>query len=104
MEEIYMLQECEELVFEEDKAQEWKNLVNELELTGQHVLIGDCEKPIPFQEMNRSMKHIFETLCPRSVEATEYNASAIPLRVLGTIQLCLQEKWFHALPDRDWET
>lgn len=96
-EEIYLLDECKDITFDEDKKEEWLKIIDELDLTGQKELVSDKESPIPFLYMNESMKNVYETLCPCEIGVNQYSKSPIPLQVLGIIKLCETENYFEKL-------
>ena len=95
-EQLYLLEENQETTFDVDKLDEWKALVDELGLEGQKELLSTDKEgtPIPFQYMNQGMKNMFEVLCPRNVEANEFDAMPIPLKVLGILKLAESEHYF----------
>jgi len=98
-EEIYLIDEVQELITEPEKLEEWKAQVEKLGLTGQATLLdGKKEKsPIPFPLMNSKMDTVYKTLCPRTSSVKDYAGSAIPLRVLSVIALANQEQYFESI-------
>ena len=98
-EEIYLLEENKPIVFEPDKQEEWKRKIEELGLEGQKTLLNDSGgiSPVPFQHMNHSMEHVYETLCPNKINVNSFKLVPIPLMVLDIIKLCQNENYFDSI-------
>jgi hypothetical protein len=98
-EKIYLVEETQNLVFENDALDEWKAIVDELKLEGQQSLINEETKPspVPFQYMNTGMTRMFETLCPRKTPMIKYDTTPIPLKILGIIKLAESEQYFDVI-------
>ena len=58
-----------------------KKLVAELELSGQSQLLSPTER-FPYRKMMKQEERVYKLLCPGQSSLTEYDDSAIPLRVL----------------------
>ena len=89
--------EVEELIYDEDKLQEWKTKVEEMNLHGQIKLAETEKSPNPFLFMKRSYRNILTTLCPSRVKLDDYDKEPIPLEALGAIALAERENYFHKI-------
>lgn len=98
--ETFLLEETVELIYDNEKLTKWNDLVAELGLTGQTSLRQTDKSPIPFMYLKDGMKHVFETLCPRSEPATEFNATPIPVEILDLIALSKREGYFSRIDIR----
>ena len=97
MVEVYFNQELEDVVFDIDSQETWKQLSEELGLTKQLDFIKEKESPLPYPYMNESMQRIYSTLCPRRVNFKEYDKTPIPTQVLEQIALSVRDKYFQDL-------
>lgn len=94
--EIYT-EENQDLLTEVDDLERWKEIVDELGLSGQDKLTKDGKSPIPFPYMTDAMENTYEVLCPTKTNLTEYEDGTIPLRVLDVIALCHREGYFEEI-------
>lgn len=92
--QTFVIEENKELLYDNDKLQEWKEKCNALGLDKQLELVTKEASPIPFEHMNTVSKRVYETLCPAKVNYKQYNKTAIPIEVLGLIQLSINENYF----------
>jgi hypothetical protein len=92
--ETFLMPENVELIHDENKLDEWNQLVEELGLDKQPKN-GD-KSPIPFIPMSNTHKSVFETLCPAKVEISEYSKT-IPLEVLKLVSLAKKEGYFEKI-------
>ena len=77
--------------------EKWNKMVEELGLEGQTNIVSGEKSPIPFMHLKSSMVNVFETLCPRQVNVTEYNVTPIPVEILDLIALSKREEYFQDL-------
>jgi len=90
MVQSYLIEEVGELVTDADKAAQWQELVNRLELEGQKELVSSDARnvvPVPFLPMTNRIKNIVSTLCPNECKVSEYKFSPIPYDALALILL-----------------
>ena len=92
--ETFIVEETQELIYDNEKLEKWNQHVAELGLKGQARLIAPDKSPIPFLSMNRSLVSTFETLCPARVDVEEYALMPIPVEILGLVSLCKKENYF----------
>jgi len=92
--ETFLIEETVELIYDGEALENWNKLVDELGLTGQTQIAKKEKSPIPFMHMKRNLVAVFETLCPRKVDAITYNITPIPLEILRLISLSTNEKYF----------
>lgn len=87
--ETFLVKENANLVGKEPKTKEWKELVEELGLSGQKALTMEAKnnEPVPFTYMKTQMRGVLNTLCPVKVAAADYNVEAIPLEALAMFKL-----------------
>jgi len=97
MVQTFIVEESKELIFENDKLQEWKEKCEALGLEKQIALTTKEASPIPFEFMNTVIKRVYETLCPMKVQYKQYGKTPIPLEVLGLIQLSENEGYFEGI-------
>lgn len=95
MTEIFIEPELQELQ-NEQVAQEWFNLVSELNLEGQIKLAdkSDTKKAPPYMYVDQRTARMIRALCPVQVNYTRYKQSTIPLDVLQEIKKCEDNKWY----------
>jgi len=96
MEQIFLLEELKNIQFETDKLDEWKNLINGMELNGQKKLLSEKDNipPIPFLYLNEGMYRILTTLLPTKTKYNEYSNSPIPLKVLSILKMAVDANYF----------
>lgn len=92
--ETFVIEETQELIYDNEKLDHWNTLVSELGLEGQTKIASPTKSPIPFMHIKKSMKNIFECLCPRKVEVEKYDVTPIPVEILDLIALAKREKHF----------
>src|SRR3990170_755509 len=95
--ETYLVEEITELIYEDEKLDEWKDLVKQMKLSGQTVIAQPEKSPIPFIPMKRTLENVFRELCPRRVEIADYNISPIPLEVLKLVSMSTKENYFQRM-------
>lgn len=92
--ETFVIEETAALIYDNEQLDAWNAHVAELGLAGQTALLEKEKSPVPFLYMNQRLKKIAETLCPRKVEIEQYNASPIPVEILGLVALSKREGYF----------
>lgn len=96
--ETFVEKETEQLIYDVEQLDEWKEIIEELKLEGQKTLLGsDDTSPIPFMYLKTQSKIILETLCPIKREVVKYSKSPIPLEILGLIKLSEKESYFEKI-------
>ena len=95
--ETFVMEETAELIYDNEKLTKWKQLVQELGLSGQESVHQPQKSPIPYMFMNQNLKNIAQTLCPRQEVYQEYNATPIPLEILEHISLSVREEYFEKI-------
>ena len=95
--EIYKEPELEEMIYDSNVVDEWKNEVEKLALEGQKKMIEKESNPSIYILMNTHLLSMFSILCPTKMKYTEYDKSTIPLEVIKEIALCVHEKYFHTI-------
>lgn len=92
--ETYIIEETQELIYDNEQLAKWNNLVNELGLTGQTNVVKEDKSPIPFLWMNKGLVKVFEELCPRKTKIAEYNKTPIPVEALEMVAMATRDKHF----------
>lgn len=92
--EVYLIEETQELIYDNEQLEKWNNLVAELGLTGQTKVVKEEKSPIPFLWMNQTLVKTFEELCPQKVVVSDYDKTPIPVEVLSLISLSTKEQYF----------
>tara|TARA_R110000868_G_scaffold131960_4_gene342355 strand:- start:760 stop:1431 length:672 start_codon:yes stop_codon:yes gene_type:complete len=92
--QTFVIEETAELIYDNDKLDRWNDLVSSLNLKGQTKIVTPDKSPIPFMHLKSSMINVFKTLCPRSVDVSEYDITPIPVEILDLIALSVGEKYF----------
>lgn len=95
--ETYIIEETQELIYDNEKLGQWNKLVGELGLTGQRQVLKTDKSPIPFLWMNEVLVAVFGELCPRKVKVSEYNKTPIPVEALGLVSLSVKEGYFNEI-------
>lgn len=95
--ETYVIEETQELIYDNDKLTKWNEQVAALGLEGQKKIVKPEKSPIPFLLMNRNLQNVFAELCPRHVEVSEYDKTPIPVEVLDLIALSVRENYFPSI-------
>jgi hypothetical protein len=92
--ETFIIEETQELIYDNEKLDQWNAMVSELGLKGQEQVIKKDKSPIPFLWMNQTIKSVFGELCPAKVKVEEYSKTPIPVEALGMISLSVKEGYF----------
>lgn len=92
--ETYIIEETQELIYDNEKLDQWNGLVNELGLQGQAKVIKADKSPIPFLWMNTTLKKTFEELCPTKISIETYDKTPIPVEALSMVALSKREGYF----------
>lgn len=92
--ETFIIEETQELIYDNEKLDQWNKHVAELGLKGQTKIRKAEKSPIPFLHMKKSMVKTFETLCPRKVKLEEYDKTPIPVEILDLVLLSKNEGYF----------
>lgn len=95
--ETFIINETAELIYDGDQLEKWNRIVEELGLKGQTKIVQKDKSPIPFMHMKSTLIEVFKTLCPRRVDAKEYNISPIPVEILDLMALSVREGYFDKL-------
>jgi hypothetical protein len=89
--ELYIIEETQELIYDNEKLDQWNNLVAELGLTGQAQVVKTDKSPIPFLWMNSALVKVFEELCPSKSKVEDYSKTPIPVEALSLVSLSKKE-------------
>lgn len=92
--QTYVVEETQELIYDDEKLQEWNKYIDELGLTGQTTIVKPTKSPIPFLHMPPTLVNTFSTLCPSTVNIEAYNVTPIPVEILSLVSLCKREGYF----------
>lgn len=92
--ETFIIEETAELIYDNEKLDQWNAHVESLGLTGQKQIQKPEKSPIPFMHLKTSMVSVFETLCPRKVAIEAYNITPIPVEILDLVALSKREGYF----------
>lgn len=92
--ETYIIEETQELIYDNEKLDQWNQRVEELGLIGQTKIQAKEKSPIPFLHMKATTVAVFETLCPRKVKVQEYDKTPIPVEILDLVALSNREHYF----------
>lgn len=95
--ETFIIEETQELIYDNEKLDQWNNLVAELKLTGQAQVGKKDKSPVPFLWMNETLLAVFGELCPRKVRVSEYNKTPIPVEALSLVALSVKEGYFNEI-------
>lgn len=95
--ETYIIEETQELIYDNEKLDQWNKLVGELGLTGQTKIVKPEKSPIPFLWMNQALVATFTELCPRKVLVAEYDKTPIPVEALSLVALSVKENYFEKI-------
>jgi hypothetical protein len=93
--ETYIIEETQELIYDNEKLDQWNKRVAELGLVGQTKIQAPDKSPIPFLHMKQTLVEVFGTLCPRKVKVQEYDKTPIPVEILDLVALSVKEKYFN---------
>jgi len=92
--ETFFIEETKELMYDNEKLDQWNSLVDELGLKGQTEIVKTDKSPIPFLWMNQTLVKVFEELCPRKTNIEEYSKTPIPVEALSVASLSKKEGYF----------
>lgn len=92
--ELFIIEETQDLIYDNEKLDQWNNLVSELGLTGQTQVVKTDKSPIPFLWMNQALVKTFEELCPTKIEIAKYSKTPIPVEALSVVSLSKNENYF----------
>jgi hypothetical protein len=92
--QIYQNEELNDIMFQVEALDEWKEIANNLGMDSQLDFVKRAESPIPYPNINKSMELIFSTLCPTKIDFKKYNKTPIPLEVLKQISYSVKENHF----------
>lgn len=92
--ETFVIEETASLIYDNEKLDKWNDLVKDLNLKGQTKIIATEKSPIPFMFIKTGMLKVFETLCPKKVDVTDYDITPIPLEILDLVALSVRESYF----------
>jgi len=92
--ETFIIEETQELVYDNEQLEKWNGLVSSLGLKGQTKICAPEKSPIPFLPMKNNVVRVFETLCPRKVLVQEYDKTPIPVEILSLVSLSVKEDYF----------
>ena len=95
--ETFIIEETQELIYDNEKLNQWNSLVSSLGLKGQTKICAPEKSPIPFLPMKESMVRVFETLCPRKVTVEDYDKTPIPVEILSLVSLSVKESYFNRI-------
>lgn len=92
--ETFVIEETAELIYDNEKLDQWNQLKEELGLTGQQNILKVGKSPVPFQPATKTQMEIIDVLCPKKDDIKSYNLSPIPLEVLELVSLSVKEGYF----------
>ncbi len=92
--ETFIIEETAELIYDNEKLDQWNAHVESLGLVGQKQIVKAEKSPIPFMHLKSSMVAVFQTLCPRKVAIEAYNITPIPVEILDLVALSKREGYF----------
>lgn len=92
--ETFVIEETKSLIYDNEQLDKWNELVNELGLKGQTKITAPTKSPIPFMFIKTGMRNVFETLCPRKVDVSDYDVTPIPVEILDLVALSIRENYF----------
>lgn len=95
--ETFFVEETTNLIHDGEALKTWKEKCIELGLQGQTEVVVAGKSPIPFLWMNEAIVATFEVLCPTKVDISKYNKTPIPVELLETVGLCVNEKYFDGI-------
>lgn len=95
--ETFVIEETVELIYDNEKLEQWNTQVEQLGLKGQQKIVSPEKSPIPFMFMNENTKAIFSTLCPRKVAVQEFDKTPIPVEILDLVALATRENHFQKI-------
>jgi hypothetical protein len=95
--ETFVVEETAELIYDNEKLDQWNEYVAMLGLKGQEKIVMKDKSPIPFMPLKSSMVNVFEVLCNRKESVENYNVSPIPVEILSLVSLSKKEGYFEKI-------
>jgi hypothetical protein len=95
--QIYQNEELNDIMFQGEALDEWKQLAFELGMEAQLDFVSKAESPIPYPHITKSMEIIFKTLCPTNINFKQYSKTTIPLEVIKQISYSVKENHFNRI-------
>jgi hypothetical protein len=95
--ETYIIEETQELIYDNEKLDQWNKRVQELGLTGQTKIQAKDKSPIPFLHMKNTLINVLAQLCPRKVDIKDYDKTPIPVEILDLAALSVRENYFNKI-------
>lgn len=95
--ETYIIEETQELIYDNEKLDQWNKHVADLGLTGQTKIQAKDKSPIPFLHMKATLVSTMLQLCPRRVDIKDYDKTPIPVEILDLAALSVKEKYFNKI-------
>lgn len=92
--ETYIIEETQELIYDNEKLDQWNMHVDALGLKGQKAICKPDKSPIPFLHMKNSLVNVFSVLCPCKVDISDYDKTPIPVEILELAALAKREGYF----------
>lgn len=84
-----------EMLFDTDKQEEYKKIIDDLGLQGQKDLIADAGgRIIPFPKLSQEELMVWEQIAPRKIELSKFKETIIPYEIAQIISLCKANKYF----------
>ncbi len=93
--ETFVIEETQELIYDNEALDKWNDYISELGLTGQTQIVKKEKSPIPYLFINLPMQRVFETLCPVKVIISDYNKTPIPVEILSLVSMSKKEGHFN---------
>jgi hypothetical protein len=96
----FLIEEHQEVIFDNDKLEEWKALAEELGATGQLELTDKKNKSssmVPFPVMTEAEATIYGELFNQKQPYKKFRAEAIPIEGLSLIALAEKENYFDSI-------
>jgi hypothetical protein len=95
--------ETEELAFDNDSLEKWKEKVSNLGLEGQSKSLEKKDQsPNIFMPINQRLYDALCVLCPKEAELKKYSYDTIPLQALEAAELAIQNNYFQKIVVR-WD-
>lgn len=95
--ETFLIEETQELIYDNEKLDQWNKRVEELGLVGQTKIQTKDKSPIPFLHMKQTMVNVFSQLCPCRVDIKDYDKTPIPVEILDLAALSVKEQYFNKI-------
>jgi hypothetical protein len=101
--QVFMMPETEELAFDNDSLEKWKEKVFNLGLEGQSKsLEKKNQSPNVFMPINQRLYEAICVLCPKEAELKKYSYDTIPLQALEAAELAIKNNYFQKIVVR-WD-